>query len=149
MTATIMPPEMVEALKPEYVAPVIGFLAHESNKETGSVFEVGSGWIAKVRWQRSGGVGFPVNKPLLPEDVKGRFKEICNFEDGRATYPLTTQDSFSAVQNNFENVAKSASSSSSTKPKGSIDVEAAQRIDFPAHVFNYTDRDTICKKSIY
>lgn len=91
MTATVMPPEMVEALKPDYVATVVVYLGHEANKETAGTFEVGSGWMAKVRFQRSGGVGFPVNQPLFPEDVAGRFKDICNFEDGRANYPTSTQ----------------------------------------------------------
>lgn len=50
MTATVMPPEMVEALKPDYVAPLIAYLCHASNKSTAGVFEVGSGWVAKVRW---------------------------------------------------------------------------------------------------
>ncbi|KAJ3413977.1 hypothetical protein HDV05_007266 [Chytridiales sp. JEL 0842] len=105
MTATVMPPEMVEALKPDYIAPLVAFLGHESNAETGGVYEVGSGWCAKVRWQRTGGVGFPVNKPLLPEQVASRWADITNFDDGRATYPTNTQESFMAVQANFDNVA--------------------------------------------
>ncbi|KAI8588220.1 peroxisomal hydratase-dehydrogenase-epimerase [Geranomyces variabilis] len=108
MTATVMPPEMVEALKPDYVSPLVAYLGHESTAETGSVFEVGSGWIAKVRWQRTGGVGFPVNKTLLPEHIAARWSEITNFDDGRATYPTNTQESFAAVQANFENVASDA-----------------------------------------
>ncbi|KND01081.1 uncharacterized protein SPPG_04173 [Spizellomyces punctatus DAOM BR117] len=105
MTATVMPPEMVEALKPEYVSPLVAYLGHESNTETGGVFEVGSAWVAKVRWQRTGGVGFPVNKPLLPEHIAAKWAEITNFDDGRATYPTNTQESFAAVQANFDNVA--------------------------------------------
>lgn len=30
MTATVMPPELIEALKPEYVSPLVAFLCHES-----------------------------------------------------------------------------------------------------------------------
>ncbi|KAJ3391197.1 hypothetical protein HDU92_009152 [Lobulomyces angularis] len=141
MTATVMPPEMVEALKPDYVATLVGFLAHEANGETGSVFEVGSGWVAKVRWQRTGGVGFPVNQPLLPEHIAQRFRDICNFNDGRATYPTSTQDSFNAVQSNFDNKAGSAAE----KPKsgGSLDVESVKNLRFAENTFTYTERDTI------
>ena len=47
---------MVEALKPEFIAPLVLYLCHESNQETHSVFEVTAGWIAKIRWERSNGV---------------------------------------------------------------------------------------------
>ena len=147
MTATVMPPEMVEALKPDYVAPLVAYLAHESNQTTGGVFEVGSGWVARVRWQRTGGVGFPIDNALLPEQISARFGEICNFEDGRATYPKSTQESLQAVFENFSNTAGkgaaaggSASSSSAGKdPK----MEQAKKRTFPTQEFHYTDRDTI------
>jgi multifunctional beta-oxidation protein len=130
MTATVMPPEMVEALKPDYIAPIVAFLAHESNTSTGGVFEVGSGWAAKVRWQRTGGVGFPVNKRLLPEQIAARFTEIVNFEDGRATYPTNPQESFMAVQANFDNIASESESAVS----GPV---------FEPVAHEYTNRDVI------
>ncbi|KAH6562464.1 hypothetical protein BASA62_009140 [Batrachochytrium salamandrivorans] len=145
MTATVMPPEMVEALKPEYIAPLVAFLAHESNSETGSIFEVGSGWVAKVRWQRTGGVGFPVNRQLLPEHIHSRWNEITNFDDGRATYPSTTQESFSAVQSNFENKSPENAVTTAGKASGSggVDVEGAKAAVFKSASFEYTERDVI------
>jgi len=56
MTATVMPAEVVEALSPDYVAPFVAFLAHDSCNENGGLFEVGAGYIAKQRWQRTAGV---------------------------------------------------------------------------------------------
>ncbi len=53
MTASVMPPDLVEALKPEYVAPVVAFLAHESVPDSGAIFELGAGWVSRLRWQRS------------------------------------------------------------------------------------------------
>lgn len=47
MTETIMPPDFVKALKPEFVTPLVAFLCHESTEQTGGVFEVGAGWISK------------------------------------------------------------------------------------------------------
>ncbi|KAJ1541175.1 hypothetical protein HK405_010823, partial [Cladochytrium tenue] len=126
LTATVMPPEMVEALKPDYIAPLVGFLAHESNSETGSIFEVGSGWIAKVRWQRTGGVGFPVNIPLTPEAIKSRWAEITNFEDGRATNPSSTGESLSSISANFEN-------------KASVE----EKKDVPTATYEYTEKEVI------
>jgi multifunctional beta-oxidation protein len=140
MTATVWPAEMVEMLKPDYVAPLVTFLCHETSKETGSVFECGSCWVAKVRWQRTGGVGFPVNQPLFPEDIRDKWKEICDFEDGRATNPSTTQESFEAVMNNFENVAKPKSK---TKSAGGVDVESAKKAKFASATFEYGEKDVI------
>ena len=140
MTATVWPAEMVEMLKPDYVAPLVTYLCHESSQETGSVFECGSCWVAKVRWQRTGGVGFPVNQALLPEQIAEKWKDICNFDDGRATHPTTTQESFEAVMNNFENVSKV---SASPKETGGVDVESAKKAQFPKAVFEYGEKDVI------
>jgi len=37
-------------LKAEYVVPLVAYLTHESCTENGSVFELGAGFIAKLRW---------------------------------------------------------------------------------------------------
>jgi len=50
MTETVMPKELVDALKPDYVAHFVTVLAHESCPESGSLFEVGAGYVAKNRW---------------------------------------------------------------------------------------------------
>jgi hypothetical protein len=50
MTETVMPPEVVEALKPDYVAPFVAFLAHDSCEDNGAMYEVGAGYIARQRW---------------------------------------------------------------------------------------------------
>jgi len=55
MTETVMPPNMLEALKPEFVVPVVAYLCHDSSKENGSLIEVGGGFVAKYRWERSEG----------------------------------------------------------------------------------------------
>jgi hypothetical protein len=47
MTETVMPKEVVEVLKPDYVAPLVLYLAHESCPENGALIEVGAGYIAK------------------------------------------------------------------------------------------------------
>jgi len=61
MTETVMPAEVVEALKPAYVAPFVAYLAHDKCEDNGGLFEVGAGYIAKQRWQRSAGVQYDVD----------------------------------------------------------------------------------------
>ena len=43
------------------------------------MFEVSGGWAAQTRWERAGGYGFPVNKPLLPEAIIKKWNIITNF----------------------------------------------------------------------
>ncbi|KAH7884521.1 hypothetical protein F5I97DRAFT_1812245 [Phlebopus sp. FC_14] len=106
MTMMIWPKEMVDAFKPDYIAPVVGYLTSEDNSETtGKLFEISGGWAAETHWQRAGGHGFPVNLKLTPEDVISKWDVITNFDDGRATYPTTTAEAMEQIMENFENKA--------------------------------------------
>lgn len=55
ITETVMPPDLLAALKPEMVAPYVAYLCHSTCKESGSLFELGAGYCAKVRLERSPG----------------------------------------------------------------------------------------------
>ena len=50
MTETVFPKEVLEKLDPKNIVPLVAYLAHDSNTENGSTFEVGGGYISKVRW---------------------------------------------------------------------------------------------------
>jgi multifunctional beta-oxidation protein len=107
MTATIMPEEMLQAFKPEYIAPLV--LALSSDKcpdPTNGLYEVGSGWVGKTRWQRAGGAGFPVDQPLAPEEVVKHWSEIIDFNSPQADHPEKMQDSLKKVMANAENRKK-------------------------------------------
>jgi multifunctional beta-oxidation protein len=41
--------------KPDYVAPIVGFLSSADCVDSGTVYEVFAGWAAQVRWERTGG----------------------------------------------------------------------------------------------
>lgn len=72
MTETVLPPDLLVALKPEYVVPLVAYLCHESCEENGSIFEVGAGYIAKLRWQRTEGAFFDL-KSFTPEAVRDKW----------------------------------------------------------------------------
>ena len=63
---------------PALVSNAVCFLL-ANDEVTGSLFEVSGGWAAQTRWQRAGGHGFPVNKPLTPEAILGKWDVITNF----------------------------------------------------------------------
>jgi 3-hydroxyacyl-CoA dehydrogenase/3a,7a,12a-trihydroxy-5b-cholest-24-enoyl-CoA hydratase len=66
----------LDVLKPEYVSPLVLFLCHENTDETGSLFEVGGGWVGKLRWQKSSGALFDRTKAMSPED--GKILSFCD-----------------------------------------------------------------------
>jgi multifunctional beta-oxidation protein len=84
MTKTILPEELVQAFKPDYVAPLVLALCSDKvpKKPTGGLYEVGSGWCGETRWQRTGGVSYPVDVELTPEAVVKQWDTIINFDDG-------------------------------------------------------------------
>jgi 3-hydroxyacyl-CoA dehydrogenase/3a,7a,12a-trihydroxy-5b-cholest-24-enoyl-CoA hydratase len=85
MTETVLPPDVVAALKPEHVSPLVAWLCHESCTENGAVFEVGGGFFAKIRHERSAGLVVDPEAPATPEQVRDRFSAIVDFAD--ASHP--------------------------------------------------------------
>ena len=95
LTETVMPPDILAKLKPDAVSPLVAWLCHEQCRETKGLFEVGAGYIAKLRWERTLGHTFPVNKAFTVEDVAARWDKITDFED--ATHPTTVTESFMTI----------------------------------------------------
>ena len=53
MLETVVPPDVLKSVNSSLVIPLVAYLCHESCKETGNVFEVGGGFVSKLRWQRA------------------------------------------------------------------------------------------------
>jgi len=90
MTETVMPAEVVQALKPEYVAPFVLLLCHQDNEENGSLFEVGGGFAAKLRWQRGKGISLPLNTSLSPELLLQHWNDVCDWDNG--SFPASQRE---------------------------------------------------------
>lgn len=99
MTETVLPKEVLDNIKPEYVAPLIAYLVHDSCEETGSLFEVGAGYVAKLRWQRTAGHLFPL-KEFTPENVQKQWAKITDFEKD-PVYPTSNQEMMEVISQNF------------------------------------------------
>ena len=98
MTETVMPKEVVDALRPDYVAPLVVLLAHEECPESGALFEVGAGYIAKQRWQRSDGVLFNSSE-LTPELIKSKWDNVVDFT--KFTNPTSNEELMARVMQNI------------------------------------------------
>jgi NAD(P)-dependent dehydrogenase (short-subunit alcohol dehydrogenase family) len=99
LTESILPKEVTEALKPEFVTPVVIKLCAANSEETGSLFEVGAGWISKLRWERSKGVCFSPGDDLSAEQVEAAWDQIGDFTN--ADHPKSIQDTFGPVFGNL------------------------------------------------
>ena len=80
MTSTVMPPDMLENLKPDWVVPLVAVLVHSSNKsETGGIFEVGGGHVAKLRWERAKGLLLRADDSLTPGAILAKWENVGDF----------------------------------------------------------------------
>ncbi|XP_053557569.1 peroxisomal multifunctional enzyme type 2 isoform X2 [Bombina bombina] len=141
LTQTVMPQDLVDALKPEYVAPLVLWLCHESCQENGSLFEVGAGWIGKLRWERSiGSIIRQQNRPMTPEGVRDEWTKICDFDN--ATKPETIQESTSTLYEALSAIdsGKGISMNPTSQRTSSSSIDPSQAIGqkLPPTVFSYS-----------
>lgn len=99
MTETVLAQELITALDPAYVVPLIAFLSHESCSETGSLFEAGAGYFAKLRWQRTIGKSYNYDQ-ITPENIAKDWAEITDFT--HTDNPETLNDTLCVMMNNVE-----------------------------------------------
>ncbi|KAF4467890.1 peroxisomal hydratase-dehydrogenase-epimerase [Fusarium albosuccineum] len=143
MTATIMPEEMVQAFKPDYIAPlVLALCSDKCPNPTGGLYEVGSGWCGQTRWQRTGGHGFPVDVPLVPEEVAKHWKEIVTF-DSRSDHPAKSQDSIEKIMANMENRANAKPKEASGESEHLKIINDVLKQEGKPTEFKYEERDVI------
>lgn len=148
MTSTIWPQEMVDAFKPDYVAPAVGFLASEANTEiTKQLFEVSGGWVAAVRWQRSGGHAFSHSKICKAEDVQKKWSRIADWDPERASWPATNQEAIQDIMSNIgqagEDEDEGGDDADYSDPEDPEVVANAKKEPVEEGEFTYTEKDVI------
>ncbi len=132
MTETVLPKEMLESLKPEFVSPLVAWLSHESNTDTGGLFEVGGGFMGKLRWERTRGATFRLGRGFGPEQVKAHWGEITDF--ARSEHPASVTESMGPIMANVE-------AGPSRGGNEFIDVDLALGYQFPEYTSRYDERD--------
>lgn len=94
LMGTVMDEKAMDLLRPEVVSPLVAWLCHDSCDSTGDLFEVGAGWISRVRWERSQGAYFPPTG-FSPDDVADSWSTINDFNN--ATHPTNTGATMKAI----------------------------------------------------
>lgn len=88
MTENLMPPEMLEKLKPEFIAPLVLYLCSENNKDNKMIFNCAGGWYSRTEIFCSNGVVIgDGKKEILPEDIENNWDKISGLEN---TKPLSS-----------------------------------------------------------
>jgi len=131
LTETVLPKDLIDALKPEYVSPLVAYLCHENCEETGGLFEVGGGLFTKLRWERTEGKTFKLGREITPDALKASWGEIANF--AKSTHPTDITTSMQPILGNL--------GSKSQGGNEFIDVDQALGHEFPPQTSTYDERD--------
>lgn len=100
MTETVMPPDVLAALKPEWVVPLVAVLVHKSNTENGSIFEVGGGHVAKLRWERSSGLLLKADDSYTPSAIVRQWDKVVDFSNPE--YPSGPADFMTLLEESMK-----------------------------------------------
>jgi len=100
MTETVMPPDVLENLKPDWVVPLVAVLVHKDCQENGAIFETGGGHVAKLRWERASGLLLKADDSYTPGAILKKWNQISNYKD--AQYPTGVADFMSLLEKSMK-----------------------------------------------
>jgi NAD(P)-dependent dehydrogenase (short-subunit alcohol dehydrogenase family) len=80
MTATVMPPDLVETLKPEFVSPIVAYMCSEECTDSGVIFTAGAGYFSRAVLVEGPGVVLDAKKGYTIEDIRDRLADIKKLE---------------------------------------------------------------------
>uniref|UniRef100_A0A8C5AAJ9 Hydroxysteroid (17-beta) dehydrogenase 4 n=1 Tax=Gadus morhua TaxID=8049 RepID=A0A8C5AAJ9_GADMO len=123
LTQNIMPADILENLKPEYVSPLVLWLCHEQCEETGAlrvcVCVCMCVCVCVCVCRSPGHVLLRKNHPMSPEAVRDQWDNICDFKD--ASHPATVNGGSRRIHRTAQAVG----------------------YKFPDHTFSYTEMQCI------
>ncbi|GAB6018934.1 hypothetical protein CHUAL_000582 [Chamberlinius hualienensis] len=143
LTEDLLPPDLFKELCPEYIAPVVVWLCHESCEDNGSVIEAAAGWASKLQWSRNPGVMLRKWKeaPTL-ENVRDNWSKITDMSE--TSFVGSIQDGVGLVVNELGKLSEESKVvSSNTSASAAIDPNVAKSFKIPSLTFTYNSKDVI------
>ena len=96
LTEDVFPPDIFKKLKPEFVMPIVLFLASEANQDSGMIFNCAAGWYSRTAVVCAKGVIIgDGNRPIKPEEIQDNWNGIKGLEEAKPLGSAT--ESFSYV----------------------------------------------------
>jgi len=80
LTATVMPPQVVEKLKPEFVSPLAAYLCSEPCELSGAMMVAGAGYFSRAAVVEGPGYFFDAPEAVTPDDIAAKIGDICKLE---------------------------------------------------------------------
>ncbi|MBC2716864.1 MAG: SDR family NAD(P)-dependent oxidoreductase [Desulfobacteraceae bacterium] len=92
LTEDILPPELFEKMKPEFVSPLVMYLCSQECDANGNIYNAGMGFFNRAAVVTGSGttIGDGVNPPEI-EDVVDNFDAIASLKNGKVYFELNEQ----------------------------------------------------------
>ena len=81
MTESLMTPEALAKLRPEYVSPMVAYLCSEQCQRTGDIWSAGAGSFARIEYREAEGLRIDGRAPTI-EDVADNIEKIADVVSG-------------------------------------------------------------------
>ena len=114
LTEDVMPPDLFEKSKPEFVAPLVTYLASETCQDSGGIFNVGMGYFNRAAIHTGRGIQVGDSENITtPEMIRDNFDAI-NSLDGATELADANAAIFALISPPAESESDTASDSSSS-----------------------------------
>ena len=100
MTETIMPPNVLEKLLPEYVSPLVAYLCSDKLEDSAQIYAVGGGYVSRVAVVEGEGVFIKPDAGLTPEAVAEKWGAINDLSKAKP-YANAMEAAGAAMKNAF------------------------------------------------
>lgn len=84
LTEDILPPEIYQKLKPEFITPLVMFLSSENNNDAGMIFNCGAGWYSRTAVMCAKGITIGDGKrEIKAEEIQDNWSTITSLDEAR------------------------------------------------------------------